>query len=342
MINYKTRNCLGLKKRLFSVTIVAFLLCLMINSCSKKGDPIVYKDPVLSWTNPADITEGTELSYYWQLNARADAEGTFIYTPPVEAQLGIGNNQELKVDFYPDGYYKRASKTVNINVLPSGKPTNGLTTAVFNTTKTYGTMTDQDGNVYKTITIGTQTWMVENLRTTKYRDGTEMRNICYGLWYLGENNGYCSYNNTTDPVFIATYGRLYNWYTVTSSHNIAPAGWHVPTDAEWTTLITYLGGESVAGGKMKETGTTHWITPNTSATNESGFTGLPAGKRSSGGSSPQPFFNFIGACGYFWSSTEPGPNYAVGNYCRLCSDVATLYRYNNSKSEGYAVRLVKD
>ena len=330
------------KKRLFSVTIVALLAGLMIYSCKKKDEPIVYKDPGLTWADPADITEGTLLSATTQLNATADASGVFIYTPPVGAQLGVGDNQELKVDFYPDGYYKRASKTVKINVLPSLKPTNGLTTAVFNNAKTYGTMTDQDGNVYKTITIGTQTWMAENLRTTKYRDGTEMRNICYGLWYLGENNGYCSYNNTVDPVSIATYGRLYNWYTVTCSHNIAPEGWHVPSDAEWTTLITYLGGESVAGGKMKEIGTTHWITSNTGATNESGFTGLPTGLRGSGGSDPEPFFSFMDGCGYFWSSTEPGPNYAVGNFCRLSSDNATVYRYDNSKAEGFAVRLVKD
>jgi uncharacterized protein (TIGR02145 family) len=203
-------------------------------------------------------------------------------------------------------------------------------------------MTDQDGNVYKTITIGTQTWMAENLRTTKYRDGTEMPNICYGLWNLSKNDAYCSYNNTTDAVSIATYGRLYNWYTVTNSHNIAPEGWHIPTDVEWTTLITYLGGESVAGGKMKETGTTHWIAPNTDATNESGFTGLPTGARDSGGSDPEPFFNFMGACGYYWSSTEPGPDYAVGDFCRLCNDNAAVYRYDNSKAEGFAVRLVKD
>jgi len=333
-----------MKKRLFSVTIVALLLSLMVNSCAKKDEPIVLKDLGLVWTNPADITEGTELSYYWQLNARANAEGTFIYTPPVGAQLGVGNNQDLKVDFYPsvEGYISFATKTVKINVIPSGKPTNGITTAVFNATKTYGTMTDQDGNVYKTITIGTQTWMAENLRTTKFRDGTEMPNICYGLWNLSKNDAYCSYNNTVDPVSIATYGRLYNWYTVTSSHNIAPVGWHLPTDAEWTTLIAELGGESVAGGKMKETSTTHWITPNTGATNESGFTGLPAGLRGSGGSNPEPFFNFMGECCYYWSSTEPGLNYAVGNYCRLSSDNATVYRYNNSKSEGFAVRLVKD
>jgi len=330
------------KKRLFSVTIVALLVSLMIYSCKKKDKPVVYKNPGLTWANPADITEGTWLSAANQLNARADVEGIFIYTPPVNVQLGIGNNQDLKVDFYPFGYYQRATKTVKINVIPSFKLTNGLTTSVFNNTKTYGTMTDQDSNVYKTITIGTQTWMAENLRTTKFRDGTEMPNICYGLWNLSKNNAYCSYNNTTDAVSIATYGRLYNWYTVTNSHNIAPEGWHIPTDAEWTTLITYLGGESVAGGKMKETGTTHWIAPNTDATNESGFTGLPTGARDSGGSDPEPFFNFMGACGYYWSSTEPGPDYAVGDFCRLCNDNAAVYRYDNSKAEGFAVRLVKD
>jgi uncharacterized protein (TIGR02145 family) len=331
------------KKRLFSETIVALLVSLMIYSCKKKDGPIVYINPGLNWANPADITEGTWLSATTQLNARADVEGIFVYTPPVGAQLGVGYNQELKVDFYPTtvGYY-RTTKTVKINVIPSFKPTNGLTTSVFNNTKTYGTMTDQDSNVYKTITIGTQTWMAENLRTTKFRDGTEMPNICYGLWNLSKNDAYCSYNNTTDAVSIATYGRLYNWYTVTNSHNIAPEGWHVPTDAEWTTLITYLGGESVAGGKMKETGTTHWIAPNTNATNESGFTSLPTGARDSGGSNPEPFFSFMGACGYYWSSTEPGPDYAVGDYCRLSCDNAAVYRYNNSKAEGFAVRLVKD
>ena len=311
-----------------------------MSSCTKKDEPIVYKDPGLVWENPADITEGTALSYYWQLNARADADGTYVYTPPVGAQLGVGNDQELKVDFYPDGYYKRASKAVKINVLPSLKPTNGFTTAVFNSTKTYGTMTDQEGNVYKTIVIGTQTWMAENLRTTKFRDGTGIPNIGYGKWQIYEPGVYCSYNNNTDPVSIATYGRLYNWYTVTNNHNIAPNGWHVPSDAEWTTLINYLGGEAVAGGKMKETGTTHWITPNTGATNESGFTGLPSGLR--GSNVPEPSFSFMGEGSYYWTSTEPGPNYAVGNFCRLSCDMTSVYRYDSYKMQGFAVRLVKD
>jgi Fibrobacter succinogenes major domain (Fib_succ_major). len=329
-----------MKNRILSVTFPALLISLMMSSCAKKDEPIVYQDPGLVWENPADITEGTELSYTWQLNARADVDGTYVYTPPAGAQFDIGNNQELKVDFYPDGYYKRASKTVKINVLPSLKPTNGLTTAVFNNTKTYGKMTDQEGNEYKTIVIGTQIWMAENLRTTKFRDDTNIPNIGYGKWQIYDPGVYCSYNNTIDPVSIATYGRLYNWYTVTNSHNLAPIGWHVPTDADWTTLINYLGGEAVAGGKMKETGTTHWIAPNTGATNESGFTSLPSGLR--GSSVPEPFFSNMGGCSYYWSSTEPGPNYAVGRFCRLDNDNASVYRYDNYKMQGFAVRLVKD
>ena len=204
-------------------------------------------------------------------------------------------------------------------------------------------MTDQDSNVYKTITIGTQTWMAENLRTTKYRNGETIPNITDNVaWVFLTTGAYCSYANTANKDEIATYGRLYNWYAIADSRNIAPIGWHVPSDAEWTTLTTYLDSPYGPSGKMKETGTTHWITPNTGATNESGFTGLPTGARDSGGSNPEPFFNSMGAISYYWSSTEPGPNYAVGDYCRLSYDNATVYRYNNSKAEGFAVRLVKD
>ena len=329
-----------ISKRILSISIVILLLGLITYSCRKNDEPAVYKDPGLIWANPEDITEGTVLSATSQLNARADIEGIFIYTPPVGAQLGIGNDQELKVDFYPTvAGYRYATKTVMINVLPSLKPTNGLTTAVFNSSKTYGTMTDQDGNVYKTITIGTQTWMAENLRTTKFRDGSDIPNICYGIWSYG-TGAYCSYNGNTDPVFIATYGRLYNWYIITNPHNLAPAGWHVPSDADWTTLINELGGESVAGDKMKEAGTTHWSAPNASATNESGFTGLPGGMRPANG--PDPFFNFFGVCGYYWSSTEPGPNYAVAYHFWLTSNNASVYHYDVFKAEGYSIRLVKD
>ncbi len=146
----------------------------------------------------------------------------------------------------------------------------------FNNDLTYGTMTDQDGNTYKTITIGTQTWMAENLKTTKYRNGDPIPNVTdISEWYHLTTGAYCDYINT--PGSDVTYGKLYNWHTVADSRNIAPTGWHVPSDAEWAILIEYLGGSDVAGGKLKETGTTHWYNPTTEATNESGFTGLPGG-----------------------------------------------------------------
>jgi uncharacterized protein (TIGR02145 family) len=116
-----------------------------------------------------------------------------------------------------------------------------------------GPVTDYDGNVYNTVTIGTQTWMTEDLRVTHYRNGDLIPNVAEtAAWNNLTTGAYCNYDN--DKRNSATYGRLYNWYAVISGANLAPSGWHVPTDAEWTTLTTYLGGEGVAGGKLKESG----------------------------------------------------------------------------------------
>jgi len=219
-------------------------------------------------------------------------------------------------------------------------PYNGKTTAVFNNNLTYGTMTDQDGNVYKTITIGTQTWMAENLRTTKYQDGTAIPNETdFTAWKKLTTGAYCNYNNTTNADFIATYGRLYNWYAFADSRMIAPTGWHIPTDAEWTILSTYLGGEDVAGIKIQETGTTHWLRSSGLATNESGFTALPSGYREGVGSDPEETggFNWLGFNGSWWSITA----YDVGAADRKLWD-AWFSRGSAFLSEGNAVRLVKD
>jgi len=221
----------------------------------------------------------------------------------------------------------------------SDNPTNGKNTAAFNPNVSYGTLTDQDGNIYKTVTIGTQTWMAENLRTTKYRDDSDIPIITDNTDWNGLTTGaYCNYNNTTNADTIATFGRLYNWYAVNDSRKIAPAGWHVPTDADWTTLTTYLGGDAVAGGKTKESGTTHWTSPNKGATNESGFTCLPSGSRCNS----VGMFDNLGYYGYYWSSTpyqydansalERGLAYSDSGYLWSISSVTC----------GVAVRLVKD
>jgi len=117
-----------------------------------------------------------------------------------------------------------------------------------------GTVTDIDGNIYKTVKIGTQWWMAENLKVTKYRNGNLIPNVTnMTQWDNLTTGAYCTYNH--DATNVTNYGRLYNWYAANDSRNIAPAGWHVPSDVELTTLITNLGGEDFAGGKMKETGT---------------------------------------------------------------------------------------
>ena len=197
-----------------------------------------------------------------------------------------------------------------------------------------GTVTDIDGNVYKTIKIGDQWWMAENLKVTHYRDGTSIPHVTDNNEWAGLTTGaYCAYDNNESNV--DTYGYLYNWYAVGDNRNIAPNGWHVPTDEEWQTLVVYLGGYSVAGGKLKEAGTEHWNSPNTGATNESGFCALPGGYREwSNG-----ILKGMGAVAYFWLSKENNysPAWSVNN---MYPEV--VYRYDYNKKYGYSVRCVKD
>jgi len=162
------------------------------------------------------------------------------------------------------------------------------------------TVTDVDGNVYKTVTIGKQVWMVENLKVTHYRNGQ-------AIPYLPTVEGDPVIGTiTTDGYFnsglyeINLLGKIYNWKAVTDSRNIAPKGWHVPTNADWTTLTTYLGGESIAGDKLKESGTEHWLSPNAGATNETGFTALPFNIITFSGSLQYP----EGQYGYWWTSSK--------------------------------------
>ena len=197
-----------------------------------------------------------------------------------------------------------------------------------------GTVTDIDGNVYQTVTIGTQEWMAANLKVTHYRNGDDIPNVTDNATWEALNTGaYCEYNNDANNV--ATYGRLYSGYAVGDSRNIAPTGWHIPSDAEWQTLVDYLGGISVAGGKMKEAGTMHWYSPNIGATNESGFSGLPCGYRSYDGP-----YGRIGYSAYFWSSTELSISEAWYRY--LDYNGSGVYRGSSGKRFGYSVRCVND
>jgi len=159
---------------------------------------------------------------------------------------------------------------------------------------------DGDGNVYTSVTIGTQVWLTENLKTTSYNDHTAIPNVTDGgSWAALSTPAYCWYNNDANT-YKDPYGALYNWYVVSAAKNVCPIGWHIPSYAEWTILTDYLGGTSVAGGKLKETGTTHWNTPNTGATNETGFTALPMARRQPSGLTSS--FYAIGNMGYWWST----------------------------------------
>ena len=206
----------------------------------------------------------------------------------------------------------------------------------FTTSAPSSQVTDIDGNVYNTVTIGTQVWLKENLKATKFNDGTAIPNITDNTaWNGTATAAYCDYSNTLSNS--STYGRLYNWYTVASSNpkNVCPTGWHVPTDTEWTTLINFLGGEGTAGGKLKETGTTYWLTPNTAATNESGFTAYGAGYRSETGT-----FGLLTNTGFLWSSTEGGTTFAWNRYLYYGGGIAS--RGDMDKHNGVSVRCMKN
>lgn len=196
-------------------------------------------------------------------------------------------------------------------------------------------ITDMDGNVYHSVVIGNQEWMVENLKTTKYRNGDPIPIISDTTQWTNLTTGaYCNYNNDTSNV--PTYGRLYNWYAVNDSRNIAPIGWHVTSDSDWTTLITFLGDSAVAGGKLKEADTTHWRSPNVGATNDSGFTALPGGYRAA----PTGRFHHIRNLGFWWSTTESNLTDAWDIW--LYYNQGDVFRNYNTKTYGFSVRCVKD
>jgi uncharacterized protein (TIGR02145 family) len=221
----------------------------------------------------------------------------------------------------------------------------------------YGTVTDYDGNTYKTIEIGNQWWMAENLKTTHYANGTAIDHVeeelqrdsskQYNWDTLQYNNdkAYCYYSDSSS--IRDTYGPLYNWPAAmngvsSSSANpsgvqgVCPVGWHLPSHAEWTELIDFLGGSNVAGDKMKETGTTHWNYPTTLyATNSSGFTALPGGERSPDGDPASR----LGTYATFWSSTVKDGEYvwflAIGSGSRVGTGASR-------KNAGFSVRCVND
>ncbi|MEI6696674.1 MAG: fibrobacter succinogenes major paralogous domain-containing protein [Bacteroidota bacterium] len=211
------------------------------------------------------------------------------------------------------------------NSTPSQLPINGI---YFNPNLTYGTMIDIDSNHYKTITIGTQTWMAENLKVSRYRNGEVIQKTAnQSTWRILTAGAYCNYNN--DNFNTVSYGNLYNYYAIADPRKICPLGWHLPSDNEWSTLTNYLG--SFAGQKLKESGSAHWNTEYyVNGTNESGFTALPGGYRNSNGD-----YLKISLYGNWWSSSSP-------TYLTLDAFSNFAHFFTAYENDGISVRCLKD
>lgn len=282
-----------------------------------------------------------------------------LATTLTNAQVGIGTNSpntsaQLEMRSSSKGFLPpRVALTATNAAGPISSPATGL--LVYNTATAgtapndvvpgyyYNSGTESnvrwtrlsDGKTdFQSTQIGNKIWMNENLNVNNYRDGTTIPQVIDDTeWSNLTTGAWCWYNNNSANGDV--YGKLYNWYAVADSRGLCPTGWHVPTDAEWTLLETTLGGN--AGGKLKAAGTSLWTTPNTGATNSSGFAGLPGSFRSYMGT-----FNNLGNMGFWWSATEVA-NYPSDAYYRyLGNNTGTLIRNNYGKSYGFAVRCIKD
>jgi len=257
------------------------------------------------------------------------------------AQVGIGTatpaaSAKLDISSTTQGLLPPRMTTVQRDAIVS--PATGL--VIFNTTTNGLEFKSSTGWVsltavnYPSVLIGAQYWMEKNLEVTTYRNGDPIPYVTDATaWAALTTGAWCYYNN--DPANASLYGKLYNWYAVNDPRGLAPTGWHVPTDVEWTTLSTTLGGDAVAGGKMKVAGTTRWAAPNTGADNSSGFAGLPGGNRDSNGT----FIN-VGNFGYWWSSSEEVPTFAWSR--NLYYNNGNIVRYDFNKRNGFSVRCLRD
>jgi uncharacterized protein (TIGR02145 family) len=333
--------------RILKMAVVAIMVIVFI-SCKKDESPKTSTTPLAITNAAAWIGPGWAV-LKGQVNGRAqDTRVTFQYdtittyanvvTPVTDTTSGTTlvsfhcTLQNLK----PGTKYHYRVHAINASGESTGADVafvttdSSVVTIVFNPDITYDSIYDIQGNKYRTVQIGTQTWTAENLRSTKYNDGTDIPFVPdVNEWVSLSTPGYCWYNSDS-----VGYGALYNWYVV-GTGKICPQGWHVPTDDEWTTLSDYLGGSEVAGGMLKETGYTHWLKPNSAATNETGFSALPSGYRSYGGG-----FNSIANYGFWWTSTEWSTSGAW--YRDVYYGYSTIDRSNSHKRSGATLRCVKD
>jgi uncharacterized protein (TIGR02145 family) len=330
--------------RISAIGLVIFAF--VLQSCKKDEVPLVTTTEVTEITGNSAVCGGTitdngsgpviQRGICWSKNInptiaddkRLDEGGTGSFTFRM-------SNLESTTLYYVRAYAINEGGTGYGNEISFKTGPAGIN---FSDWISYGSMTDQDGNIYRSVQIGDQTWMAENLRTEHFQDGSPIPHITdRDTWYLSVTGAFCYYNNETQNKNI--YGALYNWYAVTDTHRLCPSGWHVPSDEEWTILENFLGGSQTAGMKIKEVGLYHWISPNLGATNLTGFTALPAGSRC--------FYandNFLGLEYYcmWWSSTPHHTFDQSAWYRTLITFESSLVRNYYLKRVGFSVRCLKD
>ena len=294
---------------------------------------------VLTTTAP-DFVAGSSTSVTAGGNVTSAGGGTVTERGVCYSTTALPDYQDSKVAATAGG---TGAFTVTLPNLAEGTTyyvrayaVNGAGTAYGNELQILTMMSDADLNIYKTVKIGNQVWMAENLATTKYNDNSSITKVTGNAeWIALTTEAYCWYAND-ETTYKPLYGAIYNWFAVNEG-NLCPTGWRVPTDEDWTALTTFLLGETVAGGKLKEAGTTHWLTPNTGATNETGFTALPGGYRFR----VTGTFADAGKLSYWWSSTEYQFDAAKAYYREMFNDQASIYREGAFKTAGKYVRCVK-
>ena len=324
---------------IFSALAILFAILILAPGCKKSSESVVSGPvPVVTTGNPSNLLINTVF-----ISGNVTSDGGIFVTKRGFCWSSSNQNPTIKNDTMGfgngsgsfTGTLKGLKGQTNYYVRAFGTNTNGTGYGSIMSIRTIDTtITDVDNNHYRIIQIGTQVWMAENLKTTTYKNGTSIPLVTDNTeWGNLTTFGYCWYNND-EASNKSTYGALYNQFTVASA-NLAPTGWHIPTDAEWTTLTDFLGGESVAGGKLKEKGTIHWLSPNGGATNETSFTALPGGFRSTSGT-----FSEIGDHGLWWSSSEYLTN--DGWYRYMDNISSSVSRNYSSKMAGLSVRCVRD
>jgi uncharacterized protein (TIGR02145 family) len=334
-------------KILKHITLFATLLSITI-SCNEKEEEIQYILPTCSITSPKEFDEfllGDTI--YISANAEVSVGSIVEVAYYINCTyLSSSSTYPYTVSWNTEGEDVGAHIIKAISVGNEGIMTDNITIILDEIID--GIVVDYDGNTYATKKIGTQWWMIENLKTTHYANGVAIDLVeDSAAWSVlsDYDKAYCYYNNSSEDAEI--YGALYNWsaamngtgssYSLPSGiQGVCPDGWHLPSVKEWDELISYLGGSEIAGGKMKHAGTTYWNSPNKGATNSSEFNALPAGIRESNGS----FFG-IGKEAKFWSTTGRPIDLQVYS-CNLHSDSTEVLKFLNKLPNALSVRCVKD